>query len=104
MRRFFGQVKPFAAAVWNAVRRCEAAIDHRAGASRQQRPDHRPVDVSQSEVASLEAVGEAFVVEAEQVEDGRLEVVDVDLVGGDMEAEVVGGAVAEPGFDAAADC
>ena len=42
------------------------------------------------------------MVEAHQVEDGGLEVVDVDLVLGDVEAEVVGFAVGDAGLDAAA--
>jgi|GEM_PF-6465266 len=34
--------------------------------------DHVPVDIRESVVAALEAVGELFVVEAELVEDGGL--------------------------------
>jgi hypothetical protein len=64
--------------------------------------DDVAVDVGEAVVAALEAVGEAFVVEAEEVHDGGLEVVDVDLVFGDLEAHFVGGAVAEAAFDAAA--
>ena len=59
------------------------------------------VDVGEAEVAAGVVVGEAFVIEAEEVEDGGLEVVDVDLVFGDVEAEVVGSAVGA-GFGAAA--
>ena len=50
-------------------------------------------DVGQAEVAAGVAVGEAFVVEAEQVQDRGLQVVDVDRVLDDVEAEVVGAAV-----------
>jgi len=60
------------------------------------------VDVGEAEIATLEAAGEAFVVEAEPVEDGVLEVVDVVLVGGYAEAEFVGFAIAEAAFDPAA--
>ena len=42
------------------------------------------------------------VVEAEQVHDGGLQVVDVDRVFGDAEAEFVGAAELEAPFDAAA--
>ena len=42
--------------------------------------DDTALDVGQAVVAALEAVGEPLVVEAEQVEDRGLEVVDVDLV------------------------
>ncbi len=38
------------------------------------------MDVGQAIVAPLEAVRQLLVVESEQVEDRRLEVVDVDLV------------------------
>src|SRR5687768_13336421 len=48
------------------------------------------MDVRQAEVAALEAVGEALVVEAEEVEDGGLEVVDVVLVLDHAEAQLVG--------------
>ena len=46
--------------------------------------------VGQAEVAALEAVGQLLVVQAEQVQDRRLQVVDVDAVLGDVEAELVG--------------
>src|SRR5439155_6954311 len=52
--------------------------------------DEVAVDVGEAEVAALEAVGEALVVEAEEVEDGSLEVVDVVLFLDGGEAEVVG--------------
>ena len=38
------------------------------------------MDVREAEVAALKAEGESFVIEPEQVKDGRLEVVDVHLV------------------------
>ena len=59
----------------------------------QQLFDDVAVDVGQPVVAALEAVGQPFVVEAEEVQDGRLQVVDVDCVLGDVEAELVGLAV-----------
>ena len=51
------------------------------------------VDVGEAEVSSLEAVGELFVVEAEEVEEGGVEVVDVDLAIDHSEAEFVALAV-----------
>ena len=60
------------------------------------------MDVRQTEVAALEAVGEAFVVDAEEVQDGGLEVVDVDGMIDGVEAEVVGSAESEAGLDSAA--
>lgn len=44
---------------------------------------HFPVDVGEAVVAALEAVGELFVVEPNEVHPGGLEVVNVDFVTGD---------------------
>jgi hypothetical protein len=63
---------------------------------------HLPIHIRQPVIPSRVAEGEAFVVEAEEVEDGGVEVVDVDLVLDRTEAEVVGGAVGEAAADAAA--
>ena len=60
-------------------------------------------DVGEAEVAAGVAVGEFFVVEAEEVKDGGVEVVDVDFVLDGGEPEFVGGAVSATAFDAAAD-
>ena len=60
------------------------------------------MDVGQAEVAAGVAVGEGLVVEAEEVEDRGVEVVDVDLVLDGLEAELVGGAVDVAALDAAA--
>ena len=60
------------------------------------------MDIGESEVAALEAVGEALVVHAQDVQDGGLEIVDVDGVLGDAIPEFVGGAVDVAAFDAAA--
>ena len=59
------------------------------------------MDVGEAEVSALGAVGEFFVVEAEEVEDGGVEVVDVDFVFDGVEAEFVGFSVGEAAFDAA---
>src|SRR4051812_17612326 len=61
-----------------------------------------PGDVREAEVAPLEAVGQAGVVDPQEVEERGLEVVDVDGVGGDVHAEVVRRPVGQPGLDAAA--
>lgn len=58
--------------------------------------------VGEPEIPALEAIGQFRVIEAEKVQDRRLEIVDVDLVAGSLEAEVVAGAVDMPGFHAAA--
>ena len=57
---------------------------------RQQLRHDLAVHVGQAEVAALEAVGQLRVVEAEQVQDRRVQVVDVDLVLDRVEAELVG--------------
>ena len=69
---------------------------------RQQRFDDFAVDVGEAVVAALEAEGEFGVVEAEEVEDGGVEVVDVDFVFDGVKAELVGLAVSDATFDAAA--
>ena len=58
--------------------------------------------VGQTKIAALEFVGQAFVVDAEQVQHGRLEVVDVDGVLGRVVGEVVGLAEGEAALHAAA--
>ena len=57
---------------------------------RQQLGNQISVHVGQPEVAALEPVGEPGVVEAQQVQDRGLQVVDVDRVFDDVEAQVVG--------------
>ena len=64
--------------------------------------DDLAVHVGQAEVSAGVAVGELFVVEAEEVEDRGVQVVDVHLVLDGLEPEVVGGAVDVTPFDAAA--
>ena len=58
--------------------------------------------VGQAEVAAGVAVGELLVVEAQQVQDRGVQVVDVDLVLDGLEAELVGRAVDVPPLHAAA--
>ena len=62
----------------------------------------RAVHVGQAEVAAGVAVGQPLVIEAQQVQDRRVQVVDVDLVLDGVVAVVVGRAVAEAALDAAA--
>ena len=63
--------------------------------------DDVAVDVGGAEVAAGVAEGEFFVIEAEEVEDGGVEVVDVDGVLHGGEAEVIGGTVDVAAFDTA---
>ena len=57
--------------------------------------DHVPLHVGQPHVAAGVAVGQLLVVEAEQVQDGRVPVVDVDLALDGLVAVVVGPAVGQ---------
>src|SRR6516165_4481629 len=81
---------------------CRTAWRVRPRRSGEDRPDDVAVDVGQAEVAPLESVREPLVVDAEEVEQRGLEVMHVDRVGRDADREVVGGAVGDPGADAAA--
>ena len=60
------------------------------------------VDVGQAEVAAVVAEGEPFVIQAQQVQDGGVEIVMRDPVLDGVHAEFVGGAVGDPCLDAAA--
>ena len=60
-----------------------------------------PADVGQSVVAALESIGEPGVIQAQQVEERRLDVVDVHWAFGDVESQLVGRAVGHAGFQAA---
>ena len=73
-----------------------------AWSSRQDVADDLALHVGQAEVAAGVAVGQPRVVQAQQVEDRGVEVVDVDAVLGDVDAVLVGRAVDDPAFDAAA--
>ena len=70
--------------------------------SRQQLRHDIAMHIGQAEIAALEAIGQLGVVEAEQVQDRGVEVVDVDFVGGRVEAELVGLAESCSRFHAAA--
>ena len=70
--------------------------------SRENRLRHRAVDVRQAEVAAGVAVGELLVVQAEEVQDDGVQVVDVGLVFDGFAPVVVGGTVGDAGLDAAA--
>ena len=60
------------------------------------------VDVGEAKVAAIVAEGEPFVIQAQQVEDGGVEVVMRDAVLDGVHAELVGSAVGNPRFDTAA--
>src|SRR5262249_50225411 len=68
----------------------------------QQLADHVAVDIGQPIIAALEAIDEPGVIEAEQMQDRRLQIVDVDLVLDHFEAKLIGLAVAVAAARAAA--
>ena len=59
-------------------------------ASRQQLRHHLAMHVGQPEIAALETVGQLGVIEAEQVQQRGVQVVDVNAILDDVEAELVG--------------
>src|SRR5256885_10377155 len=59
-------------------------------------------DTRQFLFEALEFECKAFVIDAEQAEDSRVEIADVDWVFHDVIAKVVGHAVSDSGFGAAA--
>ena len=58
--------------------------------------------VGQAKMAALEFVGQAFVMDAQLVHDGRLQIVNVDFVFCDVVSELIGFAVAMAGLHPAA--
>ena len=60
------------------------------------------LDTGQAEFESLPAVGQLFVVEPQAMQNGGLQVVDVDRILHRVKAEFVGRAVGDPRLDAAA--
>ena len=67
-------------------------------ALRKRLPDDVAVNVGQAEVPSLELVGQPRVVDAEAVQDRRVEVVDVHRVVDDVVGVVVGLPMLMPGL------
>src|SRR5437660_8500381 len=64
--------------------------------------DDFAVDVGEAEIAAGVAVGELFVVDAQDVKQGGVKVVDGDAILDRLEAKLVGCAVADAAFEAAA--
>src|SRR5262249_7088770 len=64
--------------------------------------DYISVDVGEPIVPAAEAVGQLFGVDAQQMQNGGVQVVDVDLLLGRVPAELVGGAMGHAAPDAAA--
>ena len=57
--------------------------------------DHPAVHVGQTVVPSLKAIGQSFVIETQQMENGRLQVMNVDRVLGDRKSKLIGESVLE---------
>ena len=60
---------------------------------RQDVVDDVAVDIGQPEVAAAVAISQTLVVESDQVQNRGVQVMDVDLVLGDVKAELVGGTI-----------
>src|SRR6476661_6557103 len=52
--------------------------------------DSIALDVGQSEITALESIGQLLVIDAQQLQHGRVQIVDVDRVLDHVVAEVVG--------------
>ena len=94
--------RAFSELPWTACRRARARVARKNFRSSDDRFDDFAVNIGEPEVAAGVAVSEFSVIEAELIQDGRVEVVDVDFVFDGLEAEVVRGAVGDAAFDAAA--
>src|SRR2546428_3523516 len=71
------------------------------GTSGQNCLHHLPVDIGQTKVAPGVAISEFFVVEAEQMKNRGVQVMNVNRVLHRLETEFVGGAMHAPSSDAA---
>lgn len=63
--------------------------------------DNCSMHVCEPELPSLKAVCQPFVIQAEAMKDGRLQIVDVNRILCDVEGKIIGLAVNEAGFYAA---
>src|SRR6185437_687667 len=70
--------------------------------SRQDRFDHGSIHIGEPIIAAGMTKGQAFVVEAELVQNGGVQVVDVDFIFDGAESEGIGRAVGHSTADAAA--
>src|SRR5579864_7482277 len=65
------------------------SVSSKASVSRQQLFHHLAGHVRQPEIAALEAIGQFQMIEAKQMQDRRVEVVDVDWVFDHTPTEIV---------------
>ena len=61
-----------------------------------------PVDIGESKVPTLEAIGQFLVIEAKQMHDGRLEIMNMYFIFGYSKTQFVRRSVVEAFFDAPA--
>src|SRR2546423_11762136 len=87
--------KPTLGDLWCLVRQVCCYLD-------QDFLNHLAVHVGEPEVAALVLERQLRVIDSEALEDGGLQVVDVNGVFGDVIAIIIGLALADAGFDAAA--
>ena len=70
-------------------------------ALRQNVGDDFPVDVRETEIASLCSIGQLFVVDPQQMQNCCVQVMDVDRLLGDVVTEIIGFAVNHARLDPA---
>src|SRR5688572_27053484 len=61
-----------------------------------------PRDICQAEVAAIEAIRQALMIQSKEMQDRRVHVVHVNLASLGVEAVLVGRAMDDAGFDAGA--
>ena len=64
--------------------------------------DDSPVDIRQPEVAAVEAIGQPFVIKAQQMKNRCMKVMEMHAVFNCVIAELISGTVNHPAFDSAA--
>ena len=79
--------------LWASHEHRRAEMRLASDGSRQDLTDDVAVNVGEAVVAAAVAISRRFVVEPHHVQDGRVQVVDVDLVLDGVPAEFVGGPV-----------
>src|SRR6056297_1990943 len=87
-----------------SVARCSVALRDSSAqqlASGEDLLDDAAIDIGQAEIASGVSIGQPPMIEAEQVEDRRVQVVNVHFIDRCLEPEIVGLAIADPTANAA---
>jgi hypothetical protein len=84
------------------IREAVALVNTPNTALTQQLLHHVPMDVGEAKVAALETVGQAFVIKAKQVQEGRVQIVNIDWILLHIPAHLVGFANDLTTLDAAA--